>query len=53
MNTALILELILALVTLGLKYKDASEVSEDEIDEALAIARDKFKLRDPNNLPDL
>ena len=53
MSNALILELILALVTLGLKYKDAKNISDEEINEALDEARKKFYARDPANLPEI
>jgi hypothetical protein len=52
-STTLIVEAIIALVTLAAKHQDAKAVGEAEIEAALHKAFEEFKLRDPDDLPDV
>ena len=53
MSEALIMEIIMTLVTMGMAHHDAKQITEDEIDEAIKEAVRKFKLRKAEDLPDV
>ena len=52
-TATLIVEVILALVTLGVAHKNAKDISEEEIQAEIENVYKKFRLKDPNYLPEV
>lgn len=52
-STALIIEAIMALITLISKHQEAKAISEEQIDAELKRVFDEFKKRKAEDLPDV
>ena len=52
-TATLIVEVILALITLGIAHRNAKGISEEEIQAEIEKVYAKFRLKDPNYLPEV